>query len=308
MQFSARYGDHAGKHAGRGGNDDRYDRLNRCGNLHGDGPGTSASLFRTKTVSLTVTVPVGASNDFQLAATHAFPSGIAAGAQAQAKVSVTSNYAGSVMASCDASAISGQCLITPINPVATSAKAPASLAITLNVPNSITPGAYSINLAVVDSTGQPSRTLAVAAHGDPGFLGYLGDSQPDSERRPDDQRSLPTYSCPESGGLVVRWRSDTFLSHRSSRGSPVRICPGRPGYAREYLGGGSDDHLHHGTQSIAAIASQSLDLLRALLAAAGNRDRLECGWNSLREAAGPHVRRYDAATADLVVALLRRCQ
>jgi len=79
--------------------------------------------------------------------------------QAQAKVSVTANYGGSVNAHCDASAISGQCLITPINPVRISANAPTSLAVTLNVPNSITPGTYNINLAVTDSAGQPSHTL-----------------------------------------------------------------------------------------------------------------------------------------------------
>jgi hypothetical protein len=106
-----------------------------------------------------VTTPVGDSNDFQLAATQALPKGIAAGVQAQAKVSVTANYRGSVNAHCDASAISGQCLITPINPVTISPNAPTSLAVTLNVPNSITPGTYNINLAVTDSAGQPSHTL-----------------------------------------------------------------------------------------------------------------------------------------------------
>jgi uncharacterized membrane protein len=121
--------------------------------------GTSGSLSRTRTVALTVTTPVGASNDFQLAAAQAFPTGIAAGVQAQAKVSVTGNYSGSVNAHCDASAISGQCLVMPANPVAISANAPAAVTIALNVPNTITPGTYNINLAVADSSGQPSHTL-----------------------------------------------------------------------------------------------------------------------------------------------------
>jgi hypothetical protein len=106
-----------------------------------------------------VTTPIGPANDFQLAPTQAFPSGIAAGSQTQAKVSVTSNYAGLVTASCDASVISGQCLVTPINPVAISANSPASLTITLNVPNTVTPSIYNISLVVADAAGQPSHTL-----------------------------------------------------------------------------------------------------------------------------------------------------
>jgi hypothetical protein len=49
--------------------------------------------------------------------------------------------------------------VAPANPVAISANAPATLSITLNVPNTITPGTYNINLAVADSSGQPSLTL-----------------------------------------------------------------------------------------------------------------------------------------------------
>lgn len=121
--------------------------------------GTSGSLSRSTTVSLNVTTSVGANKDFQLAATLAFPSGIAAGVQAQAKVSVTPNYSGSINVHCDASAISAQCLVMPANPVAISANSPAAVTITLNVPNTIAPGIYNINLAVADSAGQPSHTL-----------------------------------------------------------------------------------------------------------------------------------------------------
>jgi hypothetical protein len=121
--------------------------------------GTSGVLSHSTTVSLTVTNPVSNSGDFQLAIAQAFPAGVAAGSQIQAKVSVTSNYAGLVNASCDASAISGQCVVTPGNPVAISASTPPSLAVTLNIPNTITPGPYTINLTVADSSGQPSHTL-----------------------------------------------------------------------------------------------------------------------------------------------------
>jgi len=121
--------------------------------------GTSGALSHSATVSLTVTNPIVGSGDFQLAVVQGFPAGVAAGSQAQAKVAITSNYAGSVNASCDASAISGQCLVTPTNPLAISASAPASLAVTLNIPDTITPGTYNINLEVADSSGQPSHTL-----------------------------------------------------------------------------------------------------------------------------------------------------
>jgi hypothetical protein len=121
--------------------------------------GKSDSLSHSTTVSLTVTNTVAGSGDFQLAVAQAFPAGVAAGSQAQAKVSVTSNYAGSVNASCDASAISGQCLVTPASPVAISANAPATLMVAVNVPNTVTPGTYNVNVTVTDSSGQPNHTL-----------------------------------------------------------------------------------------------------------------------------------------------------
>jgi hypothetical protein len=64
-----------------------------------------------------------------------------------------------VTASCDASAISGQCLVTPTNPAAINPSAPASLTVTLNVPNTVIPSIYNINLVVADAAGQPSHTL-----------------------------------------------------------------------------------------------------------------------------------------------------
>ncbi|MGA8342276.1 MAG: hypothetical protein WB781_10095 [Candidatus Sulfotelmatobacter sp.] len=121
--------------------------------------GTSGVLSHSATVSLTVTNSGASSGDFQLAVTQAFPAGVAAGSQAQAHVSVTSNYIGSINASCDASTISGQCLVTPTSPVAISANAPSSLLVTVNVPNTITPRTYNINLTVADSSGQPSQAL-----------------------------------------------------------------------------------------------------------------------------------------------------
>src|SRR6202034_657347 len=112
--------------------------------------GTSGSLAHSTSVSLIVTSTSASNPNFQLAVTQAFPSGVAAGSQVQAKVSLTSNYAGSVNASCDASAISGQCLVTPPSPVAISANSPVTFTITLNIPNSTAPAPYNINLTVAD--------------------------------------------------------------------------------------------------------------------------------------------------------------
>ena len=100
------------------------------------------------------------SPEFQLAVTQAFPANVDAGTQSTAIVSVTPNYSGSVNATCDASAMPGaQCTLTPANPVAISANAAATLAVSLNAPNNAPPAAYNINLIVADSSGQPSQTV-----------------------------------------------------------------------------------------------------------------------------------------------------
>jgi hypothetical protein len=120
---------------------------------------TFGSLSHSALVTLIVTNPVVGSGDFQLAVVQAFPAAVPAGSQIQAKVLATSNYAGSVNASCDASAISGQCVVTPTNPLAISTSTPLSGTVTLNIPDTITPGTYNVQLTVTDASGQPSHTL-----------------------------------------------------------------------------------------------------------------------------------------------------
>ena len=121
--------------------------------------GTSGQLSHSTTVSLSVTAPVTGGGDFQLAVSQGFASGIAAGAQTQAKISITSTYSASITVSCDASAISGQCVVTPANPVAIQTNGPVTLTVTLNVPNTIAPATYNVGLTVADSSGQPSHAL-----------------------------------------------------------------------------------------------------------------------------------------------------
>jgi hypothetical protein len=116
----------------------------------------------SQSATIAVTVPAGATDTFSLASTQAFPSGVDAGSQTTAKISVTSSYNGSVDATCDASSFGGQCSIT--TPASITAASPATLAVTVNVPNSAAPqpsNPYDVNVAVTDASGQPSHTLAL---------------------------------------------------------------------------------------------------------------------------------------------------
>ncbi len=118
----------------------------------------------THSLTVAVTVPAIAANDFQLSTTQAFPGSVDAGSQAVAKVSIAPNYGGSVNVTCDATALSGQCLVSTANPVQISAGTATTLTLTLNVPNSAAPqpsNSYNINVAVTDSSGLPSHTLTL---------------------------------------------------------------------------------------------------------------------------------------------------
>jgi hypothetical protein len=115
-------------------------------------------------LTIAVTVPSSTADSFQLASTQAFPSAVDATSQTSAKAGVTPNYSGSVNATCDASALSGQCSVTPGNPIPISAGTTTTLTLALNVPNSAAPqpsNSYDIKLTVTDSSGQPSQTLTL---------------------------------------------------------------------------------------------------------------------------------------------------
>lgn len=118
----------------------------------------------THNLTVAVTVPAVGANDFQLATAQAFPGSADAGSQVVAKVGITPNYSGSVNVNCDATALSGQCLVSTANPVRISAGVTTTLTLTLNVPNSAAPQAtnsYNINVAVADPSGVPSHTLTL---------------------------------------------------------------------------------------------------------------------------------------------------
>jgi uncharacterized membrane protein len=119
--------------------------------------GTSGSLSNSTTVLLLL-------NSFQLAISQPFSTTADAGSQQTAKVSLTSSYSGSVNATCDASSFSGQCSVTPANPVPIAAGTTITLTLTVNIPNSAAPqpsNTYNVNLTVTDSSGQPSQFLAL---------------------------------------------------------------------------------------------------------------------------------------------------
>jgi hypothetical protein len=122
--------------------------------------GTSGSLKHSVPVALVVQ----GTNSFKLAVSQAFPSNADAGAQTAAEVRLTSTYTGSVNAACDASAFSGQCSVTPANPVTIKAGVPTTLTITVNVPSSASPNpsnTYNVNLTVSDSSSQSSQQLTL---------------------------------------------------------------------------------------------------------------------------------------------------
>ncbi len=122
------------------------------------------SGFPNHSFTTAVTVPAATGSDFQLASSQAFPASVDASSQATAKVSITPNYSGSVTASCDATAFSGQCSITPGNPVSIKAGVVTTLTIVVNIPNSAAPqlsNLYNVNVTVADASGQPTHTLTL---------------------------------------------------------------------------------------------------------------------------------------------------
>jgi len=123
--------------------------------------GVSGPVSHSTTVSLSVTNTL---NSLQLAVTQPFPASVDAGSQQTAKISLTSNYSGSVVATCDATALSGtQCTLSPGNPIAITGS-PITVTALINIPSNAAPGAYNINLKVQDTGpgGIPSQSLTLS--------------------------------------------------------------------------------------------------------------------------------------------------
>ncbi|MGB8731650.1 MAG: hypothetical protein WCC99_10425 [Candidatus Sulfotelmatobacter sp.] len=119
--------------------------------------GTSGSLSHSVTFLLTI------ANSFTLAVTQPFPSaGVDAGAQnVAAKISVTPDYSGSVIAACNATTLSGtQCALTPASPIAISGS-PVTVGALINIPSNAVPGTYNIGINVQDSSGTPNHSVTI---------------------------------------------------------------------------------------------------------------------------------------------------
>ena len=118
----------------------------------------------SNTISHSVTVTVVVENSLQLLLVQPFPVSVDAGSEQSATVSLTANYSGTVNANCDASALGGQCSITPGNPISISAQAPISLLVVVNIPNGAAPkpsNSYNVIVTVTDISGLPSQKLSV---------------------------------------------------------------------------------------------------------------------------------------------------
>ncbi len=117
--------------------------------------GSSGSLSHS---AAAVSMIVG--NGFQLAVTQPF-STAEAGAKQSAKVSLTPNYAGSVTATCVSNVPASQCSVSP-SPLAISTGVPATLTISLNLPNDAAPSnSASVVLTVTDQSGEPTQNLTL---------------------------------------------------------------------------------------------------------------------------------------------------
>ncbi len=120
------------------------------------------SVIGTSGVSHSVTGSLVVGNSLQLAVANPFPAGVAAGAQlVPATITLTSNYIGSVNASCGLSTLSGvQCTLTPQSPI-TVTLTPVTISVLLSLPNNALPGTYGIALNVADANGGPSGSITL---------------------------------------------------------------------------------------------------------------------------------------------------
>ncbi|HET9410002.1 MAG TPA: sialidase family protein [Candidatus Sulfotelmatobacter sp.] len=125
---------------------------------------TASSGQLSHSVTVTLIVTGAAPNSLQLATTQNFAGDADAGSQVTAAATVTANYNGKVNVACDAGALSGQCSITPSNPVTVIAGTATTLTLTLNIPGSAAPNpsnSYNVKLTASDVSGQPTQTATL---------------------------------------------------------------------------------------------------------------------------------------------------
>jgi len=84
------------------------------------------------------------------------------GKQVQANFTLTSNftYAGSISATCDATALTGA-ICTPTTPLTLDSGGTATITVTIDIPSSALPGAFAIKVKTQDTSGTPSHSATI---------------------------------------------------------------------------------------------------------------------------------------------------
>jgi len=118
--------------------------------------GTSGSTVHSLPVSFNV-------GDYSISGTKTISGN--PGQQATAELTLTSAYSynGKIVATCDASALSGaMCSIAPTNPITVTANGTASMTVTINIPNNANPGVYDFTINTQDTGGVPGHSTAIS--------------------------------------------------------------------------------------------------------------------------------------------------
>jgi hypothetical protein len=122
--------------------------------------GTSGAITQTINVPFTVGI-------YGIPLPTDFPS-VAAGGSTSKSVTLSGiyGYAGTVQATCDASAIAGaQCTLTPAGPYVltpdSGGNSMANFSATVSIPKSAAPGTYNITINTADIAGQPTANVGI---------------------------------------------------------------------------------------------------------------------------------------------------
>jgi hypothetical protein len=110
----------------------------------------------------TLAVPFNV-GDYEISGTQSLT--VAPGTQGTANLTITPStfYAGSINATCDATALSGAtCTLNPANPITVNGGSSVPLTATISVPSNAASGSYNININTQGTTGVPSHSLVVA--------------------------------------------------------------------------------------------------------------------------------------------------
>lgn len=141
-----------------------------------------------------------------------------------AKISLTPNYSGSVIATCDATALSGtQCTLSPPNPIAINGS-PVTVTVLINIPSNAAIGTYNININVQDAgaSGVPSHSLTLPFTVVQDFI--LGTLTPPTQTINAGQSASYNFSVIPVGAAFTK-----SVSLSCSGGPIISLCSFTPG-------------------------------------------------------------------------------